>query len=275
MIHPPFIDYAQLAEVPNPVYLDVRWYLDGSDGKSSYLRGHLKSAIYVDLEATLTTKSRDKMLGRHPLPAAADFAIDVARLGVAAESTVVVMDDCFGTVAARLWWMLDALEVSAFILSGGVQSIPSSDMCTNDCKATPGNREPLTNYGWPDGVLATTSQLRDEPERFQLLDARARHRYLGLSEPIDRVAGHIPSAWSLPVLDLLADRTDYRRTDNLLDRLRASEKDLVAYCGSGVTACALIALLRQNGLAARLYPPSYSGWSSNPSNAICTSDCLD
>ena len=48
--------------------LDVRWELGGPHGRPAYLEGHLPGAVFVDLEADLSSHGPPEE-GRHPLPA--------------------------------------------------------------------------------------------------------------------------------------------------------------------------------------------------------------
>ena len=94
-----------------------------------------------------------------------------------------------------------------------------------------------------------------------LLDARAAERYAGEQEPIDPVAGHIPGARSVPFAGL-APEGRFLAPDELRERLGAGGGELVAYCGSGVTACTLLLAAELAGLGGcRLYPGSWSEWS--------------
>jgi thiosulfate/3-mercaptopyruvate sulfurtransferase len=78
-----------------------------------------------------------------------------------------------------------------------------------------------------------------------VLDARLPARFRGDPNPIDRVAGRIPGALNAPWNEPLPD---------------LPPGELVAYCGSGITACAVIHRLRLAGRDARLYPGSWSEW---------------
>ena len=92
---------------PNLRIADVRWWLsDRAKGRRDYAEGHLPGAVFVDLDADLAAPPGP---GRHPLPSPAAFAARMAELGFDDASTIVAYDDAGGTIAARLWWMLDDL----------------------------------------------------------------------------------------------------------------------------------------------------------------------
>ncbi|WP_298207608.1 rhodanese-like domain-containing protein [Ferrimicrobium sp.] len=271
----PLIESDQIQRLSRPVVLDVRWYLDGRDGLTSYLDGHYPGAIFVDLDTVATQPDDDATAGRHPLPSPARFAHSLASLGIDSTSQVLVMDDARGSIAARIWWMLDALDIEAYVLSGGVQCFRPTDLCTSPCLPVPIAPWVPTRRDWPADRIITTEAIEATNFEYLLLDARAQNRYLGVEEPIDRVGGHIPGAKSLPwqtLLDLI--ETDPDATENPEIRaLLADDRAVAAYCGSGVTACALVLAFRVLGRDIKLYPASYSGWSSNVSHPICTQPC--
>ena len=83
-----------------------------------------------------------------------------------------------------------------------------------------------------------------------VVDARAPERWRGEVEPIDPVAGRIPGSRNRCFED------ESPLPQDLLDA-----DELVVYCGSGVTACAVLHELHLAGRAdARLYPGSWSEW---------------
>ena len=106
--------------------LDVRWWLtDLPRGRRDYEAGHIPGARWVDLDTVLTAPEGP---GRHPLPSPAGVARAMSALGVTDDASVVVYDDADGTIAARLWWMLDDLghrDVS--VLDGGFPAWVSVD----------------------------------------------------------------------------------------------------------------------------------------------------
>src|SRR5690606_30881904 len=85
-----------------------------------------------------------------------------------------------------------------------------------------------------------------------LLDARAASRFRGEEEPIDRIAGHVPGAVNRPYADNLVDGR-FKPPMQLADEFRAllgerSPEQVVAMCGSGVTACHNLLAMERAGL---------------------------
>jgi thiosulfate/3-mercaptopyruvate sulfurtransferase len=118
-----------------------------------------------------------------------------------------------------------------------------------------------------DGVVSTADVLRGLAGPWQLLiDARAPERFSGLSEPLDPVAGHIPGAINHP-FSLNLDATGRFLPAAELKRrwlatlAGAAPQNVIAMCGSGVTACHNLLALAHAGLpGAKLYAGSWSEW---------------
>jgi thiosulfate/3-mercaptopyruvate sulfurtransferase len=119
--------------------------------------------------------------------------------------------------------------------------------------------------------------VRDLPGGHVLLDARAPERYRGEVEPTDPRAGHIPGAFSAPWSGNLDGGGRFKSPDELVARFRDLHVEdggnVVAYCGSGVSACVNLLALERAGLTgARLYPGSWSDWSARPGAPAATGD---
>ena len=278
---------------------DVRWSLAApGGGRAAYATSHLPGAVFIDLDTVLTARVGP---GRHPLPDPAAFAAALAALGIGRGHRVVAYDDAGGTVAARLWWMLDALgHPSVAVLDGGISAWRAAGLpLTVDVPAHPPAEPvatPVPGSAWPRTIDRPTlaGRLRD----VRLLDARAPERYRGEIEPIDRVPGHIPTAVSLPTSALLGGDGRFLAPDGLAARFAAAgvgpvdagtwpvsagtrpvgaggspggaapgeagAREVVVACGSGVNACQLALAMRQAGLPdPLLYPGSYSDWSQS------------
>ena len=112
--------------------------------------------------------------------------------------------------------------------------------------------------------------------RVPLVDARPGERFRGEVEPLDPKAGHIPGALNRFFKDNLGADGRFKSAavlraefEALLGRDAAAQT--VHQCGSGVTACHNLLAMEHAGLAgSRLYPGSWSEWSSDPARPIAT-----
>ncbi|GAB3323273.1 sulfurtransferase [Haliea atlantica] len=261
---------SELMRRPDAIVLDCRFSLaDPGAGEQAWREGHIPGAHYLHLERDLSGPVATHG-GRHPLPDPAALATRLAALGIGRDSEVVVYDDQRFAFAARCWWLLRALGYrppalldggyAAWLAAGGAvesAAAASADTATRAC-AVPA----VEDYR---GVCDREQLIALQAQSATLVDAREERRYLGLEEPIDPVAGHIPGALNRP-WQAVTDAAGFLRSDaelrahfgELLER-----KPLVAYCGSGVTACVnLYALDRLGRGDALLYPGSWSDWCS-------------
>ena len=245
-------------------------------GRSAYGDEHVPGAIHADLNQDLSCPATPTS-GRHPLPSPADFERRLRAWGVNADSLVVAYDDGNGTYAARLWWMLRWLgHDEVVVLDGGMRRWLQLGLPLDEDvpEPAPGNFAARLR----PAMVATASDVlaASGDPLTRLVDARAPERYRGEVEPIDRVAGHIPGARNHPFGLSLDAQGRFLPSTALREALTASldgvgPSSTIAYCGSGVTACHLLLALEHAGLAgARLYPGSWSEWSSDPARPVRT-----
>jgi thiosulfate/3-mercaptopyruvate sulfurtransferase len=248
------------------VVVDCRWAL-GSPGAglAAWEEGHIPGAHFLDVEEELSAPPGTGTGGRHPLPSAQAFAQAAASAGIGADSTVVAYDEAGEGGAARLWWLLRHFgHDDAAVLDGGLHG----------WRAAGGPLDDLPPRPWQDGEPFVARERRDDTASAEelaalvdggdaglaLVDARAAPRYRGEVEPIDPVAGHIPGASNVP-FDSLAPEGRYLDPAELRARLDPGDgRELVAYCGSGITAATVVLAAEASGLRARLYPGSWSDW---------------
>lgn len=248
---------------PDLRVIDVRWYLTGKRGKDAYESGHLPGAVFVDLDAALAS-SPSVGPGRHPLPDAATFERAMRAAGVNDTSFVVAYDDAGGSIAARLWWLLRHFgHESAAVLDGGLPAWTSAGgtLTTDIPAAAPGNF--VAKPARTDDVVDRDEVKRALARGALVLDARARERYRGDTEPVDARPGHVPGAVSAPWSENLENGV-FACTSDLAKKyeaLGASGREVIAYCGSGVTACHDLLALELAGIrGAKLYEGSWSDW---------------
>jgi len=276
LVEPEWLD-ARLQEGSDLALADVRW-VPGGTAREVFERGHLPAAVLIDADLDLAAPPFAGP-GRHPLPSPEDFARSMTRAGIGDETRVVVYDDARGSIAARLWWMLDVIDHPAAILDGGL------DAWEGGIETGPG-RVPapstFTVRPWPRARIADAEAVRaalgSPDEHALVVDARAPERYRGDVEPIDRVAGHIPGVRSAPWAGNVDERTGrFLAPEELRQRwseLGVSDAEqVIAHCGSGLTACHAILSMRLAGLGrAHLYEGSWSDWISDPARPIVKGD---
>ncbi len=243
---------------------DVRWYLNRPDaGRAAYDAGHIPGAIFADLETDLSDPHGIGAPGRHPLPTPAAFREKMAALGVGSQVLVVAYDDTDGTVAARLWWMLDNLghRGGAAVLDGGLPAWLAAGLplSTEEPHYPPAALE----LGDEWHHVIKRDDLAARLDYVTVLDARAGERYRGETEPIDLIPGHIPGAVSAPASGNIGADGRFLPPAELRARFAAltTGKPFVTSCGSGVVACQNALAMRQAGLPDPiLYAGSYSDW---------------
>lgn len=247
--------------------VDARWYLDGRSGQAAYRRGHIPGAVWVDIDRQLSAPASPDA-GRHPLPSAEAFAAAMSRLGIGDTTPVVVYDDARGSIAARLWWMLHILDHEVAVLDGGLDAW-TGPLDTDDVVPTPAR---FTARAWPSDRIVDADEveaLRASDDAL-VLDARTATRFAEGDPAIDPRPGHIPGARNAPWAGNIDAATGRLHGAGELrgryDDLGASDaRTIVAYCGSGVTACHDLLALTIAGFGDRLalYPGSWSQWGSD------------
>jgi thiosulfate/3-mercaptopyruvate sulfurtransferase len=272
------VDAGWLADhLDEVVVADVRWSPSGgtSAAERAFAEGHIPGAVFLDIDRDLAATPFVDGPGRHPLPSPEAFTRVLAASGIGDDEWVIAYDDVQGSVAARLWWMLDATGRRASLLDGGLGA------WSGPLETGPATRRSPTApeiRPWPADRLADAEAVAATVDAGGLvLDARAAERFRGEVEPFDPVAGHIPGARSAPWNDNLDDGGRFLPPEALADRYRAlgasRDERVIAYCGSGVTTCHDLFALRLAGLGdARLYDGSWSGWVSDRPRPVAVGD---
>jgi thiosulfate/3-mercaptopyruvate sulfurtransferase len=265
---------------PNVRIVDARWYLhDLAKGEADYAQGHIPNAIHLSVHHHLASHPLpDAKTGRHPLPTPDAFQETMNAAGISKATHVIAYDDNGGASAARLWWLLHYFgHENVSLLDGGLnQWVQEGRALSTDVPNFP--RGDFHAQLSPHLLLTKQEMVeRTRDPRALILDARIPDRYLGKSDPIDPRPGHIPGAKSAPVAGNLRAADDFRFREPAAmqayyDAFGANGADeIIAYCGSGVTAAADIFALHLAGYDnTRLYVGSYSEWSRDPDLPIVT-----
>lgn len=265
---------------PNLAIVDCRFLLnDTAWGEREYLQGHIPGAAYAHLDRDLSGPKTGRN-GRHPLPDPAALRQTLGRLGVGTGVQVVVYDQDNAMYASRLWWLLRWMrhrEVA--VLDGGIAAWQRQG---GPLRAGEEHVAQRTFEGAADDThvasLEDVEALVPSASGWRLLDARAPERFRGDVEPLDTAAGHIPGAVNHFFKDNVDEAGQFLPERILRERLLTHlggtpSARVIAYCGSGVTACQNLLAMEHAGLhGARLYPGSWSEWSSEGTRPIAAGD---
>ena len=223
--------------------VDCRWELGApARGRELYLAGHIPGASFVDVDEDLSDLSVTDQ-GRHPLPSAERFAAAASRAGIEAGVLVVAYGSLGG--AERLWWLLRHFgHDDCAVLIGGIDAW-GGPLRSGEEEIPAGSFEPRERGG--DTISADELVRRLADPSLVLVDARTAARWRGEPNPIDDPPGRIPGALNAPWAE---------------PQPPFPEGELVAYCGSGVTACVTLHRAWLAGRDGKLYPGSWSDWSA-------------
>jgi len=223
-------------------FVDCRWELGAPErGREHYLAGHIPGASFLDVDADLSDLAVPGA-GRHPLPSAARFAAAAGRAGIGPGTLVVT----YGTMggAERLWWLLRHFgHDECAVLLGGI------DVWGGQLQSGAEEIEPATFVAREredDTISARELGAGLADSSLVVVDARTPSRWRGEPNQIDDVPGRIPGALNAPWGEAQPELPD---------------GELVAYCGSGVTACVVLHRAVRAGRDGKLYPGGWSEWS--------------
>ena len=253
---------AGLRVVDGSVYLPA----SGRSPAAEFAEAHIPGAVFFDVDATSDTASPLP----HMLPSAEAFAPRMSALGLDDADDIVVYDGSGVNLSApRVWWTFRVFgHERVAVLDGGFgkwrregRPVESGSVSP----ATPGRFSARLDWSAVRDLAAVVANLSNPRE--QVVDMRSAGRFAG-TEPEPRTglrSGHIPGSRNLPFNELVAEDGTLLPAEALRRRLAAAGIDparpIVATCGSGTSACALIHALHSLGHeAAALYDGSWTEW---------------
>jgi len=280
---------AEVARHPRDwVVFDCRHNLaDPNGGRQAYETGHVPGAHFMHLDFDLAGPLSGSN-GRHPLPDPEALAQRLGTLGVLRSTQVVAYDDANGAFAARLWWLLRWIGHDAVaVMDGGIQrwtaeghpltSGPDPHAQGMVSEGMPVSAEPvglpivLQHETWVPVEVIEENLVRPT---YLIIDARAPDRFRGENETLDRVGGHIPGAVNRFFRNNLDAAGNFKSAEVLKEEFGQllggrAPNTVISQCGSGVTACHNLLAMEIAGISgAKLYPGSWSEWSSDPKRPV-------
>ena len=286
-MHKTLVDPSTLAahvNDPSWVVIDCRFDLAVPEkGEQAYAEGHIPGARYAHLDRHLSA-AKTGTNGRHPLPTPEAICLSFSALGIAPGTQVVAYDADSSMFAVRLWWMLRWMGHDAVaVLDGGLARWQAEGHAVSAAAPAwvPASFAGSPRPGWRLTVgdveaIVQPPSASSASSAAVLVDARSNERYRGIGETLDKVGGHIPGARNYFFQQNLADNTQFKSPDELRAQWNAvlkgrDPKDVVMYCGSGVTACHNLLSMEVAGLSgARIFPGSWSEWSADPTRPQAT-----
>ncbi len=250
---------------------------------AEFADAHIPGAAFVDWE-------HDFVAAEDPVPfqvaGAEEFARRAGELGVGDGDVVISYDDYYGIFAARIAWAFRLYGARACVLDGGWQTwlqegrptsaeapapapvpVPAPAPAPAPARFTADRRARLRR---------TLADVQDAQARgAALVDARPRHLFLG--EPGVANTGHIPGSRCLPYQELVDGATGLWATPDAVVRLARDAgidpdrppRELIATCGSGVSATvAMLALERIGVHTDGVYDGSFNEWSADESRPV-------
>jgi thiosulfate/3-mercaptopyruvate sulfurtransferase len=233
---------------------------------AEYSAAHIPGATFVDWEHDFIDVS-------DPVPVqvarSGAFAARAGELGVGDGDLVVTYDDYYGIFSARVAWAFRYYGAETRVLDGGwltwnEEGRPVTDAVADYLPAT------FTARARPR-LRRTLADVADARERgAMLVDARPRHLFLG-EEGVANT-GHIPGARCLPYQELVDGATGLWAAPAAVARLARDAgidpdrppRELIATCGSGVSATvAMLALERIGVHCDGVYDGSFNEWGAD------------
>jgi len=263
-------DLVELYKLESTVLIDAS---NGINAQLNYEVKHLDGALFVNLNSKLADiKDNVANGGRHPLPTIEQFSNTLMSLGISPESHVIIYDDKNGAnAAARFWWMLKAIgHKKVQVVNGGFQEAEKLNFRINSNKVKAKKIAPYKIEEWQLPTISLIAiEKASQTKNNTIIDVRETTRYKGEFEPIDLVAGHIPTAINIPFMENLNENGLFLSPTELRSKYEKLTNDsknnhIIVHCGSGVTACHTLLAFDYAGLKIpALYVGSWSEWSRN------------
>ncbi len=244
------------------------------EGRKKHDAAHIPGAFHIDLRGDMVG-TLGKHGGRDPLPDdMARFAEKLERLGIDNDTPIVVYDEDM-VPSSRFWWMCKYIGLdNVKVLNGGINAWKSAGYEVTAEPTPLPQKSGRIKMQLRSEMLADIKDIRQaiESSDAAIIDSRTPERYKGLAEPIDKVAGHIPTAQNYFFGEVLDEEGKYKKEAFLKEHYKELLKydKRIVHCGSGVSGSVNLIAMDEIGLSAKFYIGSWSDYITYEDSVIAT-----
>jgi thiosulfate/3-mercaptopyruvate sulfurtransferase len=244
-------------------------------GSNSFVEAHIPGADFLDLQGEFSDAATRL---RFMMPTEAELSRAFARHGIGQGTRVVLYS--IGTMmwATRFWWMLKSLGFDeAAVLDGGfdkwrAEGRPTESGPPRGYAAAVFKAAPRPGFFVDKKAVLTALNSRD----VAFVNALGPQFHSGLEPSRYGRPGRIPGSVNVPAAALVSPAAkDFIAPSDAETRFAArgvtKEKQIICYCGGGISATIDLFLLYQLGYDnLSLYDGSMGEWAKDPSLPIET-----
>lgn len=245
------------------VPIDCRNVMDDLDASIAMAAEDPWPGLHVPQDPWMFT-SEGLNEGRHPIPSSSVITALYAALKQDVDAELLLLDKGDAFFHTRLYYLFQLYGFHAVLWNDSCENLKDFGLTLLEhTPSLPDEVDESRDVQPADAsMLATLAEVEHSvgTDDVLLIDVRAHNRYLGETEPIDFKKGHIPGAVNIPYPDVfVSGRLDTGSLEHFRPFL-SEFKELIVYCGSGMSATPPYYVLRSMGLPVRLYAGSFSEW---------------
>ena len=244
--------------------LDCRWYLENQKkGYLQYRSNHIPNAIFFDIDKISNQESQLP----HMFPKTNIFIEFINKSGINKNSEIIIYDQIGFFSSSRVWLLFKYFGFkNVKILDGGFHIWLKNKYELRSGGVKIKYSRSYTHVSMPNLIINQLSLKKEiNANRSIIIDARPEARFKGkVEEPRPNLKkGNIKNSMNI-FFGLITNNLGYLKKKNDLIKIFkrfSKKKNVICYCGSGITACNIIFVLYiLNFTKIKLYDGSWAEW---------------
>ena len=244
--------------------LDCRWYLeDEKKGYLQYRNKHIPKAIFFDIDKISNKESQLP----HMFPKTNIFTEFINKSGINKNSEIIIYDQIGFFSSSRVWLLFKYFSFkNVKILDGGFHVWLKKKYELESGMEKIKYSRSYTQISMPNLIINQSSLKKEiNANKSIIVDARPEARFKGkVAEPRPNLKkGNIKNSMNV-FFGFMTNHLGYLKTNNDLIKIFkkfSKKKNVICYCGSGITACNIIFVLYiLNFTKIKLYDGSWAEW---------------